>query len=123
MTKHTRKMRARAMIAACLAPLMLITPAHSTDNRYTILGAGGASCGKWISDQAMRSFFESWLLGYLTAVNVDLASANVDGDVTGNVDSDGVYLWITNYCQTHPLDDISTAAIELVIDLELHHRG
>jgi hypothetical protein len=64
----------------------------------TSLGAGGRiSCGTWLEERRTQRHSEtgSWALGYLTGV-----SMNVDvGNPLRNVDSNGVFYWLDNWCR------------------------
>ena len=86
---------------------------------YGVLGEGTASCGEWTKVRAEKnssSAFVSgaWVQGYLTAFNLYGPASN---DITKGTDAEGVMAWVDNYCVQHPLDDLSTAADNLVVEL------
>jgi hypothetical protein len=101
--------------------------AASPKEYYSVLGVGISSCAYWTSVHAdaanpegsTMSVFtssnqDSWLQGYITAYNHYVSS---DGNVSGNSDFKGLEAWMTSYCQQNPLDNISTAADKLIIEL------
>ncbi len=86
----------------------------------TITGAGGRTCLDWTTDQrdqgALWGVDEAWLAGHLSA-------SGQDSELRKNPDAGAREAWVTNYCQTHPLDLISEATDALIIELKAHkHR-
>src|SRR5437660_1702779 len=81
-----------------------------------ILGAGGQSCGTWTAEQGgdARFLYGQWLLGYISAFNRWYA---VDLNILQGTDGNGLIAWMNNYCATHPLDAIETAAVHLIGEL------
>jgi hypothetical protein len=75
------------------------------------------SCGAWIdvcrSHPHNQILYEGWVLGYLSGVNFHSTSK----DFLRNVVVQSISAWFDNYCSTHPLDDLVTAADALVIEL------
>ena len=51
------------------------------------------------------------MLGYLTALNNHVIPG---GDISGNADNEGLMVWVDNYCQGHPLDNLFAATNALV---------
>jgi hypothetical protein len=75
----------------------------------TTTGAGVAvSCGKWLADHRDGIFspLANWTLGYLSGA----ANYSETLDPLHGVDADGVFYWIDNYCQQHPLTQLKAAA-------------
>jgi hypothetical protein len=85
----------------------------------TVLGFGNKSCGSWIearrSSNATANSFEGWVAGFLSGSNSVIASNPALGidileKVSAQSDAQGLWAWIDNYCQTHPLNSVATAA-------------
>ena len=74
------------------------------------------SCATWIIHERENEWpafaDQSWLAGYLSGKAV----AN-NMDFLRNTDSPSLYLWVSNYCQSHQLETIADAADELSIEL------
>jgi hypothetical protein len=92
---------------------------NTNTDRYTILGQGNQSCGKWIADRRQDNLAahteEAWLLGYLTAYNEWSNDPNdPNANVTKETDADGVFAWMDNFCQSHPVDTIATGSTSLI---------
>jgi hypothetical protein len=83
-----------------------------------ILGNGSISCGEWTKERqkhrAVTVSDEAWLAGYLSGYSV------YDGGDVINKDLDrgARAAWVSNYCLNHPLDSISIAADELILELK-----
>ena len=101
-----------AVLLACFA-----SPALGADEngRYTVLGSGINSCGKWTEarkEKALDGIIDtSWVNGYLTAYNIYTPGIN---DITKNIDLEGWAAWIDNYCISNPLNNITNASFALV---------
>ena len=82
-----------------------------------IFGQGMSSCGTWTQARQQRSvsagLSAQWVAGYLSGMNMDPASPNA----LAGTDFDGLMGWIDNYCGSHPLEAIATAAFQLEIVL------
>jgi hypothetical protein len=104
-----------AATAATLAVALLTSPAMADTVR--MIGAGAASCGTWTADRQQRStgrhslslMDEQWVLGFLSGIAV-MGDESVDP--LRRMDAEGVWAWVDNYCQAHPIETISSAAIE-----------
>ena len=68
-------------------------------------GLGMGSCGTWtkVRHDHLAFAYEQWGLGYLSGVG-DVHVAKLDP--LQGTDADGVWAWVDNYCQGHPLDKI-----------------
>jgi hypothetical protein len=103
---------------AAILILLLVAPSYA--QTYEIRGGGAASCGAWLHDRAaggnstVRFGRESWLMGYITAYNAFVFPA---GDIAEGVDAFGLFGWIDNFCTSHPLDTIGSAASQLTAAL------
>jgi hypothetical protein len=69
----------------------------------------------------MRIHRNGWVLGYISSFNGYALS--VDDDVSSGVDANGLISWVDNYCATHPLDTVSTAAFSLVMELRSRNNA
>jgi hypothetical protein len=81
-------------------------------------GAGLESCGTWLrvrqqANSANKAIIESWVIGYLTAMNMD----ETQPEALYGTDADGRQAWIDNYCRTNPLKAVIFAADELMKEL------
>jgi hypothetical protein len=88
-----------------------------------IIGAGGASCGKWLEarDQKTQNRFTaaviiSWVQGHLEGFEGAIAMMRPPGKANPFNRPDGIAIsyWLDNYCAAHPLENIRQAAIELI---------
>jgi hypothetical protein len=86
----------------------------------TYIGFGDQSCGSWAHERhtnSLRSIaYMSWVLGVLSGVNLD-DNLLKRPDFLQNTDRDGVLGWMDNYCLSHPLDNLMSATVELIITL------
>lgn len=96
-----------------LAVLCLSFSANATVNVR-----GSRSCGDWVNAHRTvppaldGTFQETWLVGYLSGYAV--ASST---EIMGKTDNPSIFLWVTNYCNAHPLDQLYDAASDLVDEL------
>ena len=103
------------ILAVFLVALPTIGRSQPTPRQRHIYGAGADSCEKWISTGKRDELFfarANWVLGYLTAVN---RYARTPPKPTG---ADAVEIWLDNYCESHPLEDLDKAAAILVAELD-----
>lgn len=88
--------------------LMLILATGSAHSQVSIEGSV-SDCGQWVAarktDRAMA--FEHYALGILAGMSMATNKEFWRAKGT-NVSREAVYLWIDNYCQSHPLDSIVT---------------
>ena len=77
---------------------------------------GATSCGKWIEG---RKNAESEPVALLLSVWVSgfVSGAGFTGTELKYIDPSARANWIDNYCKEHPLDNVATAAEQLVIAL------
>lgn len=108
-------MRMHTIRAAFVAVLICCAPRVEAT---VILGSGAASCGTWTGDrqrnEARSQLNQAWVLGYVTAYN--LYKPDQQGMVKP-MDSRAMMLWIDNYCDANPTQDISDAAKALIEEL------
>ena len=109
--KDARGMR---ITAACLMAL-LITTGVARAQMAAIAGVGvGISCGDWITERHKAGWHSSWstleaqqwILGFLSGVGW----ANTPNEnPLERTDAKGVWAWVDNYCQAHPLNHLVDA--------------
>lgn len=113
-----RYIMVRAIVAS--ACLMLATADRALAQQYIMMGAGTQSCGQWVSYHtagqitAYGNNEDSWLVGFLSGVG-----AMGKGSPLRGVDLAGLDLWVTNWCNAHPIAGIADAAVAFV---EYHPR-
>jgi hypothetical protein len=105
--------RCCVLVVATLG-LPTVTLAQSRD----FFGVGGHSCGKWIEARKTNeiSAYGSWLLGYLSALNLWAIIGRKDA--LAGTDTAGLYAWMDGYCQAHPIEDIAGGAAALAHELD-----
>jgi hypothetical protein len=87
---------------------------------YVMTGSGTVSCGSWSAHRreydpggkstigSQKSMDESaWVLGFLSGIGFIHTNG---ADPLDGVDADGVWAWIDNYCQAHPIENVGQAA-------------
>jgi hypothetical protein len=88
---------------------------------FTTLGEGTMSCGEWVDRrraEPKRVLPEAaWVSGYVTAM-ARLDSAKTGREIARGLEGAGLDHWIDNYCAAHPLENLETAAFNLVADLK-----
>jgi hypothetical protein len=109
-----------AFVVALTTQTQAGSRAQASEGTFTNLGEGLSSCGEWLDKRRAnpsRVIPESaWVLGFVTAASqyhVTGRPENIAHGLTGS----GVDHWVDNYCATHPLDNIDTAASALVREL------
>lgn len=93
---------------------------NATAQEPIVFGAGNSSCGAWSeahkgSTTIQTVTQEAWVGGFLTGF--DVWSYKVIPGIFGGIDSPGLFAWITNYCQSHPLGSLAEATAALVTEL------
>jgi hypothetical protein len=115
-------MPALALIGA--AVFMPTRPVSGDTSFFSFTAIGYRSCGRWTDDRRQGALDmdadEFWVSGFLSGVNFSRATDGKSGSLGSGTDQPGLYAWIDNYCQQHPLDDIAVATIELVYELDGH---
>jgi hypothetical protein len=101
---------------ALLGLMLLSTPALS----QTYFGPGDKSCGSWTerhADTAIAAVFDMWLLGFVSGINTSETLSLNRPDILKATDAKGIIGWMDNYCASHPLDSVMSAAIKLIGEL------
>ena len=86
---------------------------------YSVLGEGTMSCGTLVqsvhnAENTDKVIIGSWVNGYLTAIN-QFKYKRIN--VAQGTDREARELWIYNYCQKNPLDNLATATSSLYAEL------
>lgn len=115
---------AKNTIAAFVMVIATVQPASdaAAQAHRDYFGVGGDSCGRWMDARKAgdTSRHGSWLLGYLSALN--LWGVIGGKDALAGSDADGLYAWMDGYCQAHPLDSIAVGAGDLARELDKRAR-
>ena len=111
----------RYLIVIAVGMFMVTNPAAPDERPTIIVGAGAASCGKFIAgtegDDKFRAAYFFWAQGFLSGLNykyfLNWASAtNLSGYAA-------MKIWIKNYCEENPLDSYGVATEKLWHELRV----
>jgi hypothetical protein len=110
--------RSKSMIRVPLLALaILISGASGMRAQTTVLGVGNRSCGSWTearrANNNSANIFEGWVAGFLSGSNsITTNSFTIDTlkEPSAQGDAQGLWAWIDNYCQAHPLNSVASAA-------------
>jgi hypothetical protein len=108
---------------AALTLLLSSTLIVSVFDAGAVTVRGARPCGTWIAEKPVgdrsaankswtRIVAESWVVGFLSGYAVASNQEFLKG-----VDSEGLFIWIDNYCQKNPLNHIGDASEELAQEL------
>jgi hypothetical protein len=82
---------------------------------------GAISCGTWIkygqTGGIDKAFREAKLLAYLSGLAVA-----TNRDIFEGTSNDSIFLWVDNYCQKNPLEDIYDAGNYLFVELSTRNK-
>jgi hypothetical protein len=82
--------------------------------QHITVGIGTASCATWEiarrSGDATR--YEQWVVGFYSGA--DFIGKAGGTNPLPQTDANGVWAWMDNYCQSHPVETIAGAMAELV---------
>jgi hypothetical protein len=82
-------------------------------------GVVTGGCGKWIStpqNSAVDIGYTSWLVGYISGLNT-VAVIDGKGDALDGYDGNSLTPCAKNWCRAHPLNQVSSAAVALMSEL------
>ena len=94
-----------------LLSLVAVLASPISHASFIVYGSGLDSCGSWVEHRKTTSdWYQAgqWINGYLTAA-VDQTTLEVK-----EVDADAILIWVDNYCQANPLDNVLQAARTLL---------
>ena len=92
---------------------------------YVVIGSGAESCGSWTANarayapgrgvatlgHQVHLQHRQWVVGFLSGIG----AMGVPGiNPLNNLDGEGVWAWIGNYCRANPIKDIADAATAFV---------
>lgn len=77
-----------------------------------------AGCGSWLLAREKKDSFargyQLWIIGFLSGAAFIKDGRNLEG-----LDTEGLYLWLDNYCRSNPVKPLHEAAISLSVHLGL----
>jgi hypothetical protein len=85
-----------------------------------IFGSGVASCRTWSeygkqpNNNPSKLALQSWMLGFITGEEM---AEHLPPTMFEVLDTQVLLGWISNYCQTHPLEQIPNAGVALINEL------
>jgi len=94
---------------------------HAQEVQVFIVGAGQASCGKWIESKNIpqRHYqIKQWVLGFISGNNWSWAGTNKIQ--VKSPDEDAVVAFIDRYCKNNPLQSILYGAMSLIHEFGLN---
>ena len=92
----------------------ILTVCASTLSAHAVEIRGARSCGKWIAGQAdgQSASNEAWLVGFMSGL-----AFQSNQDLLKGTDNESITLWVNNFCQKNPLENLVTAAETLANEL------
>src|SRR5690242_11686961 len=85
------------------------------------VGEAATTCGEFIAQPGnMQIMRMEWVLGYISGRNREATSPSERLIGSSVQQSDTIIAWLRNYCQTHSLDMLISAADHLRTDLQRH---
>lgn len=94
--------------ASCM--IVFASKAVVAEEGYVILSNGQITCGDFLSDNPSTQASDTeWVLGYISGLNksAPVGSRNAGASFTTPA---SVTAWLQNYCRTHALDFLPSAA-------------
>lgn len=109
----------KLLAVSVVALLAVIRTETDAAEQSIIFGPGTASCGTWSQydkqpDNPVKAALQSWVLGFVTGME---SGAQLPPAIFKGIDNRGLLGWVSNYCQAHPLDQVSVAAVSLLNEL------
>ena len=99
---HTMK------LAVLFTAALFASSVAAQEEGVLALGAGTASCGKWIesrNDKAAHFQYKQWVLGFISGSNW-----NTVGPQSRPTDQEAVVAFVDLYCKNNPLHTLVAAA-------------
>ena len=95
--------------------------ALASDGRFVLWGVGNDSCAVFLQEKARAStkYWSqiNWIAGYMSAGNGEwsatMAKKGIKSDLLKESDPVALEAWVVNYCGSHPLEYLGTAAVKL----------
>jgi hypothetical protein len=105
-------MRFFPILAVLIVGLMAVAPVEA--QAWRVIGAGVDSCGTWTEDRRVRGVGaqqdQQWVVGFLSGA----AFTGPNLDPSNNMDAQGIWAWVDNYCHSNPIKTIRDAAEDFV---------
>jgi hypothetical protein len=111
-----------APLVVVMFVMSLATGAASAgEGRFVLWGVGNDSCAAFLQEKARASSKYSsqinWIAGYVSAGNGEwtamMAKKGIKSDLLKDSDPVALEAWVANYCGSHPLEYLGTAAVKL----------
>lgn len=123
MTINTAKRILIATVVFLFLPQLLLETPPLNAAPFTVYGPGNSSCGTWTAESMsaarngrmslIRTLHVGWVLGFVSGAGFGGVSSLRETDAAA------IEKWIDNYCQQNPLDTMSIATSNLVVELSL----
>jgi hypothetical protein len=123
-------------LAVCFAAMIWGAVAHAEPGDFVGLGAGQDSCGRFIASignappGSYRSWntakgvlvsenkeYQEWLAGFISGINVMVATIGKEEQQVRPVDGAGLDLWMRNWCNKHPTNPVVEGAMAFVNEM------
>lgn len=107
-----KTLKIKNLLLATAISLVFANLAHA----YTTYGA--YDCGEWVSESKSNASMRTWLLGFMSGLSAmhELNDKN-DNPLNKINSSKQIYVWMDNFCQKNPLKTLSSAGVDLFIEL------
>ena len=106
----------KKLIVSLAVALSLPAWAAPTDSE-TYAMFGPYDCGQWFAGST-RPNAKTWLLGVLSGQSYMYWAIGNRGDPLKGVQSaQQIFLWMDNWCQAHPLDEVMNGSQMLFVEL------
>ena len=105
-----RKFMAGVVVGAVLGGAYTTVGAQKGYGGYGRYGVGTQTCGTWVKDISKSPdlyIFNAWIAGFVSG-------AGWMGDILKKTDAPAMELFVTNYCNEHPLNNVADASEALV---------
>jgi hypothetical protein len=99
--------------------ILIVFAIAFSSNSNALTTMGSRSCGVWVKEHntnietVLTAADGAWLTGYLTGFAI---GTNID--ILKGAEGESLILWITNYCNSNPLDNVGNAATSLALELK-----
>lgn len=106
----------RPLIGAALA--FAITAVHAQEDRFSLVGAGSMSCGKYSAqstDAGTAMIYQTWVQGFLSGLNVARKAKELP--LKQLPDFETIKLYLDKYCRDNPLGHPYTGALQMFVEL------
>jgi hypothetical protein len=104
------------IVLACLVVLATSVggSGRAPAQQYAAVGIGTASCATWAITRRNgdATHYEQWVAGFYSGA--DFVGKASSSKPLPQTDANGVWVWMDNYCQSHPVETIAGAMAEFV---------